>query len=443
MTFHIITFGCQMNVADSDWLARMLRDRGMRWAEPAQADIIVLNTCSVREKPELKVRSTLGRILQETGKNRSVLVAVAGCVAQQLGNTLFSFSPQVRLVAGTDAMGQIPDALELLLANPGRTLCLTSFSTRYDERPKPREAHCGPVAYVNIMQGCDNFCTYCIVPFTRGRQKSRSSAAILDECRLLLEQGAREICLLGQNVNAYGLDKTSDGTSFASLLRQVSALDPNMRLRYVTPHPKDMSHEDVALFAELPNLCPRLHLPMQAGADHVLRRMNRRYTAGDFLSLVQALKKARPDLALSTDLIVGFPGETEEEFLQTMDMVRKCGFMSSFSFCYSDRPGTRASGYADKIPAPVQLDRLQRLQALQEELSSAWLAERVGAATTVLIEGQSPRQDDTTDLCRWQGRDPYGALVHVDLAKDADHTGQFVDVTITHAFKHSLQGTAG
>ena len=442
MTFHIITFGCQMNVADSDWLARMLRDRGMRWSDPDKADIIVVNTCSVREKPELKVRSTLGRILQETGRSRSVLVAVAGCVAQQLGSTLFSYSPQVRLVAGTDAMGQIPDALDLLLKKPGHTLCLTSFSPTYDERPKPREAHCGPVAYVNIMQGCDNFCTYCIVPFTRGRQKSRKQAAILDECRMLLEQGAREICLLGQNVNAYGLDKSSDGTSFAELLRQVSALDPGMRLRYVTPHPKDMTPEDVALFAELPNLCPRLHLPMQAGADHVLRRMNRRYTAGDFLALVQALKTARPDLALSTDLIVGFPGETEEEFLQTMDMVHKCGFMSSFSFCYSDRPGTRASGYADKIPAPVQLDRLQRLQALQEELGSAWLAQRVGATTTVLIEGMSPRQDDNAALCRWQGRDPYGALVHVDLAQGQDRTGDLVKVTITHAFKHSLQGTA-
>ncbi len=437
MKFHIITFGCQMNAADSAWLAATLTGRGMTEAPVSEADIVLLNTCSVREKPELKVRSALGRVLQETGGRRSVLVGVAGCVAQQLGSRLFSFSPQVRLVAGTDATVSIPDALDILLRDPGRTLCLTAFSESYAERPRPA-AGAGTVAFVNIMQGCDNFCTYCIVPFTRGRQKSRKASAVLAECESALAAGAREITLLGQNVNAYGKDGTGDGTTFAGLLRAVAALDPRVRLRYVTPHPKDMTPEDVAAFAEIPSLCPRLHLPMQAGSDRVLRRMNRRYDSAGFAKLVDELRAARPDLALSTDIIVGFPGETEEEFQETMAMVRRCGFMSSFSFCYSDRPGTRASTFLDKIPAPEQLDRLQRLQALQEELSARWLAGRLGSQTEVLIEEKSPRQEEGADLVSWQGRDPYGDLVHVALPAEARPQGTFLRVRVTKAFRHSL-----
>ena len=342
-------------------------------------------------------------------------------------------------MAGTDTVAAIPANIAWLLEHPERHMCTTGFEKDMAERPTPRTGHTGPVALVNIMQGCDNFCTYCIVPFTRGRQKSRASKAILDECKALLDQGVREITLLGQNVNAYGKDKTGDGTSFAELLRMVAGLDPDLRLRYVTPHPKDMTAEDVAAFADIPNLCPRLHLPMQAGADRVLKRMNRRYDSAGYLALVESLKRARPDIALSTDIIVGFPGETEEEFLATMDMVRACNFMSSFSFCYSDRPGTRASTFLDKIPQDIQLDRLQRLQALQEDLSQAWLNERQGCETTVLIEDTSPRQNENGNETSWQGRDPYGALVHVAL-KDPNPVGKYVRVRITHAFKHSLQG---
>ncbi len=437
MKFHIITFGCQMNVADSEWLARTLEARGMTRVDAcADADVVLLNTCSVREKPELKVRSTLGRVLQETGGRRSVLVGIAGCVAQQLGETLYTYSPQVRLVAGTDQTASIPDAVALLTAHPGRSLCLTSFTDTYHERPAAAGSS-QPAAFVNIMQGCDNFCTYCIVPFTRGRQKSRAASAIVDECRACLDAGAREITLLGQNVNAYGRDKTGDGTSFAELLHRVAELDPSMRLRYVTPHPKDMTEEDVACFADIPNLCPRLHLPMQAGADRVLRRMNRRYDHERFAALVDSLRRARPDIALSTDLIVGFPGETEEEFQETLSMVRRCNFMSSFSFCYSDRPGTRATTFLDKIDPAVQLDRLQRLQVLQEALGSAWLASRVGAGTEVLVEQPSPRQGQDGGVS-WQGRDPYGALVHVTLPGDARPVGRTIPVRIVSAFRHSL-----
>ena len=291
-SYHIITFGCQMNVHDSLWLGRVLQRRGFAEGSLEEAQVVVVNTCSVREKPEQKVMSALGRIRQATNSNPDVLVVVTGCVAQQLGEELFR-QPQVRLVAGSDGIASAPEAIERLLAEPDRKLSLLDFTSSYEEREEGVRAPSGPVAYVNIMQGCDNFCAYCIVPYTRGRQKSRLTAAVLDDCRKALEDGAREICLLGQNVNAFGRDKHGDGVSFADLLRQVAALPGLLRLRYVTPHPKDMGPEDVALFGELPNLCPRLHLPLQAGSDAVLARMGRKYDAARYIELTDALRAAR------------------------------------------------------------------------------------------------------------------------------------------------------
>jgi len=438
-TYHIITFGCQMNVHDSHWLGRALSARGFFEAPLEDAQVVVVNTCSVREKPEQKVMSTLGRIRQLSGGNPAVLVCVAGCVAQQLGESLFEKESQVRLVAGSDGIGNAPQAIERLLENPAQRLSLLDITSQYVEREATTEPGVvnGAVAYANIMQGCDNFCAYCIVPFTRGRQKSRGSAAIIDECKALLDNGAREITLLGQNVNAFGQDKSGDGTSFAALLRKVAALPGLERLRYVTPHPKDMGPEDIAAFTELPQLCPRLHLPMQAGSDAVLARMKRRYDSAAFLDLVERLRKARPDLALSTDLIVGFPGESEQDFQDTLRMMRASNFMSSFSFCYSDRPGTRASLFLDKIPAEVAQDRLLRLQALQDELGANWLRHRVGDETTLLIENPSPKESQGPEPS-WQGRDPYGAPVHVELPPMTDHTGRMVRVRISQAKKHSL-----
>lgn len=444
--FHIITFGCQMNVHDSQWLARALTARGLAESTLEEARVIVVNTCSVREKPEQKVMSTLGRIRQLRAGESDLLVAVTGCVAQQLGTEFFEREPLVRLVAGSDGIASAPAAIERLLEDPTLRLSLLDFSSHYIEREAGAQGPCGPMAHVNIMQGCDNFCAYCIVPFTRGRQKSRLSDAILSECRQRLAQGAREICLLGQNVNAFGRDSHGDGLSFAQLLRQVAALPGLERLRFVTPHPKDMDAEDVAAFADLPQLCPRLHLPLQAGSDAVLKRMGRRYDSADFLRLVEALRAARPDLALSTDLIVGFPGESEADFQATLDMVRACGFMSSFSFCYSDRPGTRASRFLDKIAPEVQQDRLLRLQALQDELGQAWLAARVGGTTTLLLEGKSPKpgspDTDGARLTSWQGRDPYGVPVHVLLPEQAGLEGHMIAVNIVEAKKHSLLAEA-
>ncbi len=445
-TFHIITFGCQMNVNDSFWLSRSLQRRGFVESPLEEAEIVILNTCSVRDKPEQKVYAALGRIKYETRRVPNSFAVVAGCVAQQIGAGFFERFPQVRLVVGGDGLAMAPDAIERLHADPALRLNLTDFSEVYPERDPALPAHgegdIPPVAYVNIMQGCDNFCTYCIVPFTRGRQKSRSPEAILDECRALIDNGAKEITLLGQNVNSYGLDRHASGdTSFAQLLRRVAELPGLARLRFVTPHPKDLSPDVIAMFAELPNLCPRLHLPLQAGSDRVLARMNRKYDMARYMSLVESLRAARPDIALSTDLIVGFPGETEEQFQETLEAVRAVDFMSSFSFCYSDRPGTAASRHEEKVDPAEKLHRLERLQALQEGLSSKWLKARVGCETDVLLEGISRKQDgENAGSESWQGRDPWGDAVNVSLPSGVGAPGLILPVRIVADKKHSLVG---
>ncbi|MEG2139722.1 MAG: tRNA (N6-isopentenyl adenosine(37)-C2)-methylthiotransferase MiaB [Bilophila sp.] len=454
-TFHIITFGCQMNVNDSSWLTRALERRGFVQAALEDASIVILNTCSVRDKPEQKVYAALGRIKHLFRNNPAAFAVVAGCVAQQIGAGFFDRFSYVRLVVGGDGLAEAPDALVRLCADRHLRLNLTAFSAVYPERdpalPKGSLAHAAfdapsadsslpvvlPVAYVNIMQGCDNFCAYCIVPYTRGRQKSRSATAILEECRAFIDNGAREITLLGQNVNAYGQDRHAVGTTtFAQLLREVAALPGLARLRFVTPHPKDLSPEVIAMFGELPILCPRLHLPLQAGSDAVLTRMGRKYDRARFLELVDALRTVRPDMALSTDIIVGFPGESEADFQQTLEMLDAAAFMSSFSFCYSDRPGTAASRFHDKIAPAKQALRLERLQAKQEQLSLRWLQGRVGCETDMLLEGVSRKQTGAQES--WQGRDPWGDVVNVALPAGVGAPGRLLPVRIVTAKRHSL-----
>ncbi|BAV91987.1 tRNA (N6-isopentenyl adenosine(37)-C2)-methylthiotransferase MiaB [Candidatus Desulfovibrio trichonymphae] len=438
-SFHIITFGCQMNANDSHWLARRLVARGFVEAPLETARAVLLNTCSVREKPEHKVAATLERVRSLTGGNPDVLVGVLGCVAQQYGSTFFTAQSQVRLIAGSDGISGAPEAVERLLAEPGLRLSLLDFTSRYIEREPVHGGASAPVAYVNIMQGCDNFCAYCIVPFTRGRQKSRCAAPILDECRARLDEGTRELVLLGQNVNAFGRDKSGDGTPFAALLARVAALPGIKRLRYLTSHPKDMRPEDVAAFAVLTPLCPHLHLPLQSGSDTILARMGRKYNSRDFLNIVASLHAARPDMTLSTDIIVGFPGENEDDFQATLAMMDACNFISSFSFCYSDRPGARAALFPNKTAPEIKRDRLLRLQAMQENLSRRWLQGRIGEETCLLVEGKSRRQT-VSGQTSWQGRDPYGALVHVALPAGADHTGRMAPVRITEAKNRTLTG---
>jgi tRNA-2-methylthio-N6-dimethylallyladenosine synthase len=431
-----------MNGSDSDWLARTLMQRGLIRSSLEEAELVVLNTCSVREKPEQKVYSALGRIAQATLHNPKSFVALAGCVAQQIGERIFDSFPQVRLVLGSDGLRFAPDAIERLRAEPALRLCFTDFSSSYIERPLeivPNGQPARAAAFVNIMQGCDNFCAYCIVPLTRGRPKSRSVGAVLAECRAWLEAGAKEITLLGQNVNAFGqdgTDATGGSAGFAELLRRVAALPGLARLRFVTSHPKDFSPQLIRAFGELEQLCPRLHLPLQAGADRVLARMGRKYDRAHYLQLVRQLRAARPDMAFSTDVIVGFPGESEEDFQDTLAIVEEVRFMSSFSFCYSDRPGTAAERLPDKLDAKFKLERLARLQAMQERLSIAWLQARVGDTSVVLLEGASRKAASEGEA--WQGRDPYGAPVNIILSAGSAKPGDLVPVRVTEAKKHSL-----
>ncbi|MES9995457.1 tRNA (N6-isopentenyl adenosine(37)-C2)-methylthiotransferase MiaB [Desulfovibrio aminophilus] len=441
MKFHIITFGCQMNANDSDWLARALESRGWEQTDEEAARVFILNTCSVREKPEQKVYSVLGRLERHLRRDPGVFAAVGGCVAQQVGAGFFERFPFVRLVVGTDAVALAPDALERLAAEPETRLALLDFLPNFHEReePEPRLGVVGPAqAFVNIMQGCDNFCAYCIVPYVRGRQKSRRPEAVLAECRSLVERGARELTLLGQNVNSFGLDSGGVGVSFAELLRQVAAIPGLERLRFTTSHPKDLAPDVVRAFGELDNLCPSLHLPLQSGSDAVLRRMGRRYDRARYLDLVRRLRSARPDLALTTDLIVGFPGETEEDFAQTLEMMRQVGFESSFSFKYSDRPGVAATRMELKVAEDVASARLEHLQNLQNTLTKDCLENCVGSETVVLIEGPSRKQDGGEPF--WRGRDPAGRTVNVAHGGEADLSGKMIPVRLVEAKKHSLIG---
>ncbi|MDR2125081.1 MAG: tRNA (N6-isopentenyl adenosine(37)-C2)-methylthiotransferase MiaB [Desulfovibrio sp.] len=483
------TFGCQMNAAESARLARLLTAAGFRESTFEDAAIHILNTCAVRDKPEQKVYSELGRIAEYTrthGK-KDALVCVGGCVARRAGDTIMQRFPQVRLLFGDSFVGAV-DALVRLTEDPDLRIGLPEFSETYEEcldplcDPAQQSAFAVPPSvFVGIMQGCDNFCTYCIVPFTRGRQKSRKAENILRECRGLVEGGAREITLLGQNVNAYGPDGGGDGTRFAELLRALAPIPGLSRLRFVTSHPKDLAPEVIEQFGDSPVLCPRLHLPVQSGSDAILKAMKRRYDTAAYLRLVDRLRKARPDIALTTDIIVGFPGETDEDFEDSMRLLERVGFAAAFSFVYSDRPGTRAVALPDKVDRRTALDRLARLQEYQDKVSQKLLQAQVGSNCTVLLEGRSrmpellPDADGAEDLSNgggnlddkhgssagslspesgggsggavWVGRTPHGFIVNVvtESASDAPYTqggllGAMLPVRIESAARHSLKG---
>lgn len=478
-----MTFGCQMNVNDSDWLRRSLLAAGFTEQPFEAARVQILNTCSVRAKPEHKVYTELGRIrlLARKFPGRDIIACVGGCVAQQLGEQLFAKSRELKLLFGTDGLAHAPAAIAMLAENSVQAISLLDFSSEYAERKTPGDPADGtggpdfrqriapspenaaqpaqttpatapPAAYVNIMQGCDNFCTYCIVPFVRGRQKSRAVQAVLEECRALIKGGCKEITLLGQNVNAFGqdagvaaetgipapeADKRDKTDGFVSLLHQLAGLSGLQRLRFITPHPKDMPDGLIEAFAQLSVLAPRLHLPLQSGSDRVLKRMNRRYDLRHYMRLVGRLKAARPGIQLSTDIIVGFPGETEEDFNATMQAMREADFAASFSFVYSDRPGTKAGGYTDKIPREEALERLSRLQRWQDDNTRRILRGLVGAKAQVLIEETSLKNGESN----MRGRDAYGFSVHIPLRQgELLNIGDMADVRISGAGRHALRG---
>lgn len=437
MRFHILTFGCQMNVADSDWLHQVLVARGWTPVREEDAQIFLITTCSVREKPEQKVYSLLGRLKEYVERDPSVFVAVGGCVAQQIGEDFWQRFPFVRLVFGTDGIAMVPEALDRLVGDSTVRISLLDFLDHYPERNVVETGAVSAQAFVNIMQGCDNFCAYCIVPYTRGRQKSRSADAVLIECESLVRRGARELTLLGQNVNSYGQDKHGDGTSFAGLLERIAAIPGLSRLKFTTSHPKDIAPEVVTAFGRLPNLCPQLHLPFQSGSNAVLRAMGRKYTRERYLETVRALRASRPDIVLTTDIIVGFPGETEQDFEDTLSLMREVRFASSFSFKYSDRPGVRAATMPFKVTEEEKSRRLRVLQDLQDRITEEELAAVVGAEVCVLVEGRSKMQGG--EGVSWRGRDEGGRIVNFSWA-GPDLVGRMVRVAVLASKKHSLIG---
>ncbi|MBN2232817.1 MAG: tRNA (N6-isopentenyl adenosine(37)-C2)-methylthiotransferase MiaB [Deltaproteobacteria bacterium] len=438
---YIETYGCQMNVHDSETVRHLFALEGYdETADPRTADLIVINTCSVRAKPEEKVFSALGRRLPLKRRNPALVVAVGGCVAQQWGARLQERWPRLDIVFGTHAIAELPEMVRRV-RETGRPQCANSFRERIPSLDiVPRPAAGAVSAFVSIMQGCDNFCAYCIVPYVRGREYSRPSTEIIAECRELLVAGVRELVLLGQNVNSYGM-KTSGEIDFPRLLAAIDRLPGLRRLRFVTSHPQDMSPDLIAAFGTLEHLCPQIHLPLQAGSDRVLERMGRGYTAAGYLDIVERLRRARPDIAFSADMIVGFPGETEEDFRATLDMIRRVRYDTVYSFRYSPRPGTRAAAFAGQVPDDECRERLARFQALQDEITRANLEQLVGTTRQVLVLGRDRRGE------HWSGRDDANRIVNFSAAKPHPHPhphphpGDIVPVQITRALRHSLQGS--
>ncbi len=427
------TFGCQMNESDSSRLLAFLSRSGYeRAGDYRDADLIILNTCSVRDKAEQKVYSALGRFRHLKEERPDLVIALMGCVAQQEGERLLGRIPYLDLVIGTANIHRI-GALLQDLAEKNKRLAATSLNGIIEAKEYSAFGANDVRAFVSIMRGCDNYCSYCIVPYTRGPEVSRSAEGrrgILEEVRRLADSGTREVTLLGQNVNSY-MDGEG-GVSFAKLLRMVARIDGIRRVRFVTSHPRDLSEELIALFGEEEKLCQHLHLPVQSGSDRVLKAMKRGYTADEYLEKARRLQALYPDMALTTDIIVGFPGEEDSDFRATMDLIKALRFDNIFSFKYSPRPGTLAAGYGGQV---LEVDKKARLAILQETQRGITMErgrDLVGTIQGVLVEG--PSRLDESELT---GRTTTNRVVNFPAAEGA--AGDIINVLITGAYQHSLR----
>ena len=429
-TYHIVSMGCQMNERDSESIAGMLEQMGMTLSPVREeADLILYNTCCVRENAENKA---LGNViwLKELKKAKpELMICVGGCMTQEKGmaQMMRQRYPFIDLIYGTHNLYKLPEYVWRVLSERHPVIEVMDISGEVVEgMPEKRQRDFS--AFVNIMYGCDNFCAYCIVPYVRGRERSREPEAVLEECVRLQDAGAKEIMLLGQNVNSY----RGGGSEFAELLYRVDRLGIE-RIRFMTSHPKDLSGELIAAFGELKHLMPQLHLPVQAGSNEILHRMNRRYTREHYLENVAKLRHVNPEIGLTSDIIVGFPGETLEQFEETLSLVQTVRFDAAYTFIYSPRQGTRAATYPDDTPYEVKSERIQRLIALQQASSGVVLDRQVGKRETVLVEAASTRDAGSVG-----GKTPRGHMVN--LPGDASLIGKFVDVEITSAGRNTLRG---
>jgi len=431
---YIQTFGCQMNVHDSDQIAALMMDVGYGPTDdPRQADLIVINTCSIREKAAEKVYSQLGRFAALKEEKPSLVIAVGGCLAQQWGAKFFRRSQVLDIVFGTHNIHRLPEMVRTASVRRVQ-VTETAFhksvpSLALQVVPAPGKIS----AFVTIMQGCNNFCSYCIVPYVRGREESRPHRDILDEVGMMAENGVREVTLLGQNVNSYGIGTNGSGYRFPDLLRDIGRIEGIERIRFTTSHPKDLSDDLIRCFGEIGPLCNHIHLPVQSGSDRILARMNRGYTAAGYLDKVERLRAVCPDISVTSDVIVGFPGETEEDFRATIALMNKIRFDNLFSFKYSEREGTAAAGFGDKVARGIRSARLSELQALQEEHTQERNRDLEGKVLDVLVEGPSKTgKDDLT------GRTRSNKIVNFRQRETA--IGETVPVFIKKAYLHSLRG---
>ncbi len=459
MKYSVTTFGCQMNVHDSERMHDVLRAAGFDEAgAPSEAEVVILNTCSVREKAEQKLRSEVGRLALRKRSQPELLVVVAGCVAQQEGERLVKSLPGIDLVLGPDNVRELPALLEEL-GGGAPPIVRTVFDVeepRFLSASAEPRAERVPTAFVTIMKGCNERCSFCIVPYTRGPERYRDSMEITAEIASLVANGVREVTLLGQTVNSYrdpgrrlapapGADPSDpDESEFAALLRLIASEVPSLaRLRYTSPHPRHLTPSLVRAHAELAVLPRHMHLPVQSGSDRMLKRMIRRYTRDEYVARVGALREAVPEVTLSTDIIVGFPGETEADFEATLSLVREVGFTSLFGFKYSVRPLAPSRKLPDDVPEAEKSARLERLFAQSEAQRGAWLASLVGTEQVVLVEGtdeaKAPRGQASS--LRWSGRSERSEIVHVTGAADLHLAGSLVRVRVERANKHSLEGT--
>jgi tRNA-2-methylthio-N6-dimethylallyladenosine synthase len=428
-TFHVKSFGCQMNVYDGERMSEMLGAQGYQpAAEGADADLVVLNTCHIREKAAEKVYSDIGRLRRADGSKPTI--AVAGCVAQAEGKEIARRAPSVDVVVGPQAYHRLPELIAQAEKGKRAIDLDMPLESKFDALPQ-RSKNQRATAFLTVQEGCDKFCTYCVVPYTRGAEISRPFGDLMKEARSLIEAGVREITLLGQNVNAWtGEDDKGRDIGLDGLIRALAAEDGLMRIRYMTSHPNDMTDGLIAAHGEVDKLMPFLHLPVQAGSDRILAAMNRSHTAESYLKIIEAVRAARPDVAISGDFIVGFPGETEEDFQATLDIVRATRFAMAYSFKYSKRAGTPAATMDDQIAEEVMHDRLMRLQALLNEQQQEFNQALVGKSTTVLLERKGKLEG------QWIGKSPWLQSVHVIAPELA--IGDVVDVDILSAGPNSL-----
>ena len=433
---HIRTFGCQMNEYDSEKMADVLREQGgfETTDDPEQADLILFNTCSVREKAQEKVFSDLGRVRHL--KSSGTLIGVGGCVASQEGAAILERAPYVDLVFGPQTLHRLPQMIRAR-QEERRAQVDISFPEieKFDHLPPARVE--GASAFVSIMEGCSKYCSYCVVPYTRGEEVSRPFDDVLIEVAGLAEQGVKEVTLLGQNVNAYRGDTAGGGhADLAGLIYCVAEVPGIERIRFTTSHPNEFGPRLIDAYTRIPKLVSHLHLPVQHGSDRILAAMKRGYTSTEYKSTIRKLRAARPGISLSSDFIVGFPGETDEDFERTLQLVDDVRFDASFSFVFSSRPGTPAANLPDTLPRQVKLDRLQRLQSAIEAEVARISASRVGTVQRILVEGPSKRNP-----AEWMGRTECNRVVNFDPGPlAAAIAGRMIDVRISRAYPHSLRG---